>query len=112
MKIEVGRFYKSRDGHKVQVVCDMNDSDYPFIAKFFDDDGDWTDEITGDGKQWKHHHVSDGDLVAEWVDGFKREFYVTDETLYNLKSGTTLRPNFSEEQTEKSTHKIRLVYGD
>lgn len=57
MKIEEGKFYKTRDGLKVKIIEDAKDRQ-PFRG----DDDWWRFQ---DGKTWEHMD-SGNDLVSEW----------------------------------------------
>jgi hypothetical protein len=64
MKIEAGKFYRTRDGRKVGPMEVSRDATYPWKARA--NDG-WR-SFTGSGLFLLHAYPSALDLIAEWVD--------------------------------------------
>jgi hypothetical protein len=62
LKIEVGKFYRTRDGHKVGPMRNANYGD-GFDWVYDGGSGCWSRE----GKQ-QNKHKPEGDLIAEWTD--------------------------------------------
>ena len=65
MQIEVGKFYRMRDGRKAGPLEALEDVDYVF----HDDEGTWTKT----GAYWGDHRESPKDLVAEWTEATTAE---------------------------------------
>lgn len=65
MKIEAGKYYKTRDGRKVGPMRELNrhETDYPWTDK----DGDMPDQRYND-KGYEIGTGSDCDLISEWKD--------------------------------------------
>lgn len=65
LKIEVGKFYKTRDGNKVRIYTTDRGGRYPIHGAIFD--GRWINaewEKTGQYADWVP--LSSADIVAEW----------------------------------------------
>lgn len=67
MKLEVGTFYKTRDGHKAEVTGYEKDRCYPFTVSLHGSDI----TVTSKGRQWRSAECRN-DLVSEWSEGFIR----------------------------------------
>lgn len=65
LKIEAGRYYKTRDGRKVGPIGPNEGglADYPW-----QDNSDWTDCWTTDGHFYNDGTESQQDIIAEWID--------------------------------------------
>lgn len=65
LKIEAGRYYKTRDGRKVGPIGPNEGglAEYPW-----QDNSDWTDCWTTDGRFYNDGTESQHDIVAEWID--------------------------------------------
>lgn len=65
MKIEVGKFYKTRDGHKVRIYAIDGYSRFPIHgAKLFG--GDWIQTKWEPDGFWNSNTESVDDIVSEW----------------------------------------------
>lgn len=66
MKIEAGKFYRTRDGRRARVteVCFSNGESYPILGFLGTVAAAWTD----DGRFLNAVEDSPADLIAEWVD--------------------------------------------
>lgn len=62
-KIEVGKFYKTRDGRKAWVVSRQQDEHYPYIIAVLDEVDAYA--VTKDGRFYDDRPYS-FDLVGEW----------------------------------------------
>lgn len=68
MKLEVGKFYRTRDGRKVGPIETYGDSiSYPFMAKHTG--GTTVDTYTPDGLYWRGSTNNKHDIVSEWIEG-------------------------------------------
>lgn len=65
MKLEVGKFYRTRDGQKVGPIKSRRDKVYPFHGRL---DDTVSPSFTKDGYYWRSELESPDDLIAEWVD--------------------------------------------
>lgn len=65
LRIQQGKFYKTRDGRKVGPLGpnDGGLADYPL-----QDNSDWTECWTTDGRYYNDGTESQHDLIAEWID--------------------------------------------
>lgn len=90
MKIEAGKYYRTRGGEKALVTDRDKDPNYPWNGRIGDKALNWTEE----GPEFLHH-VSQHDLVAEWVDepsASDRALQAADEAIERLKQrGETKR---------------------
>jgi len=70
MKIELGKTYETRDGHKARVACTdlKGEGVYSVVALVSFDDRETAEEYTPDGDYYDDGEISDNDLVSEWVD--------------------------------------------
>ncbi len=68
MKIEAGKFYKTRDGHKVEIYSTDNGKYRPVHGRIFgvSDDGNSLDAFKADGKYFESGNDDNWDLVSEW----------------------------------------------
>lgn len=69
LKIEAGKYYRTRDGRKVgPMVCgiDKNATEYPWTDKGENHRGRWSD-FGEDGETYLMG-PTDGDIIAEWTD--------------------------------------------
>ena len=82
MKIEVGKFYKTRRGSKVRIYTIENGGEYPIHGAVFNGtwesyswnrDGEWVDNLTPAGD----------DIVAEWVEEEERTYWIN---VYDFQS--------------------------
>lgn len=65
MKMEVGKYYRTRDGEKVGPMKKQNDATYPFCGQM----GDVRNpSFTEDGYFWQNKTEYIDDLIAEWTD--------------------------------------------
>ena len=62
-KIEVGKFYKTRNGRKAWVVSRQQDEHYPYIIAILDEVDDYA--VTKDGRFYDDRPYS-FDLVGQW----------------------------------------------
>ena len=63
LKIEVGKFYKTRDGRKAWVVSRQQDEHYPYIIAVLDEVDAYA--VTKDGRFYDDRPYS-FDLVGQW----------------------------------------------
>ena len=63
LKIEVGKFYKTRDGRKAWVVSRQQDEHYPYIIAILDEVDAYA--VTKDGRFYDDRPYS-FDLVGQW----------------------------------------------
>ena len=63
IKIEVGKFYKTRDGRKAWVVSRQQDEHYPYIIAILDEVDAYA--VTKDGRFYDDRSYS-FDLVGQW----------------------------------------------
>ena len=63
LKIEVGKFYKTRDGRKAWVVSRQQDEHYPYIIAILDEVDAYA--VTKDGRFYDDRSYS-FDLVGQW----------------------------------------------
>lgn len=68
MKIEVGKFYKTRDGRKVRIYAMDAGGNYPVHGAILDSDGTWfMENWYGEGLFLKSHEEEcHNDIVSEW----------------------------------------------
>ncbi|MCZ7855005.1 hypothetical protein O9X81_00080 [Agrobacterium salinitolerans] len=68
MKIEAGRFYRTRDGRKAKIERSHYGDSYDFVATFEGWSGNKVYKKDGKhGSRWIANNSSD-DLIAEWID--------------------------------------------
>lgn len=68
MKIDVGKLYRSRDGHKVRVYSLDGGGDYPVHGAIQRKDGVWRIvSLTPDGK-YMTGGEEDWDIISEWAE--------------------------------------------
>jgi hypothetical protein len=68
LKIEAGKFYKTRDGRKAKVECAHYGESYDFVATFDGWPGNKVYKKDGKhGSRWIANNPSD-DIIAEWID--------------------------------------------
>lgn len=66
LKLEVGKFYKTRDGKKAFICAFVDDDQYPFsVAREGDVD---TYPVTNTGKLYLDEGQSDSDIIDYWRD--------------------------------------------
>jgi len=67
MKIESGKTYITRDGHKVRIICtDRNDSDYPVIGLIYVNNREEVVVFTREGEPLLSNEKHEYDLVEEY----------------------------------------------
>lgn len=91
MKLEVGKFYKARNGHKIQVLCtDRLSVDCPVIA--LNRHNEIVIYYHTDGRQYqtpgKEHDL---DLLKEWVEPITRSIDII-WTAPSIRSGNIPAP--------------------
>lgn len=73
MKIELNKFYRTRDGRKARVICVDSKSDYPIIALIERDDlNERSAEFSSEGNIFRDNSESRLDLVSEWTEPKKQ----------------------------------------
>jgi hypothetical protein len=65
MKIEKGKFYRTRGGEKVEVLTTDRHEYRPIVVMF--EDGN-IEVLYQNGMRWEDKSTSDIDLIAEWTD--------------------------------------------
>lgn len=101
MKIEPGKEYRTRDGHKARVYAVDCGRDAPIQGAVFKE-GQWI-PVTWktNGKFWSNGE-SDADLIAEWIDEPQEfEAWVNGDKISNM--------GFFREDCEWRKVKVRIV---
>lgn len=79
MKLEVGKYYKSRDGRKWKCVHEYKkciDRSIPRFLMIPDDNDNAICKVHDDGKYYFCGAEADSDLISEWVEPVEHEFEV------------------------------------
>lgn len=71
VKIEVGKFYISRDGKKVRIYATDGKGDYPVHGAFYSNGGWDSLELTKYGRYYSNGEINSSDIVREWVEPLK-----------------------------------------
>lgn len=67
LKIESGKFYRTRNGHKVRIYATDGGGEYPVHGAIYLDDGVWISRTwTSNGFYSSIDDTSDSDLISEW----------------------------------------------
>ena len=85
LKIQSGRYYRTRDGRKVGPMCIGRDGEYsgfPWTDKGPNAFGRWSDE--GEDGETCMMGETDGDLIAEWQDDQPAHIVTTNGRHYDL----------------------------
>jgi hypothetical protein len=83
MKFEVGKFYKTRNGQKVEVLkINRNNAKFPVLAWFVNKNHD--QYYCQNGNFFECESESCYDLIEEWRDKLDNEFFVTRRGLNRL----------------------------
>ncbi len=69
MKPELGKYYRTRSGHKVRVICtDAKIDKLPVVALVEADGCENSCQYTEYGSYWASGKAHEWDLVSEWID--------------------------------------------
>ena len=64
--IEVGKFYKSRDGHKIRIYAIDGYPNYPIHGAILGDDGWGVEQWTQEGFYLWRESECRADIISEW----------------------------------------------
>lgn len=76
MKLEVGKYYKSRDGRKWKCVHIFNDRQYNHVLLIDENKCEKTIYTNLDGTIFNNYTHSENDLISEWVEPIEHELDV------------------------------------
>lgn len=113
MKLEVGKYYKSRDGQKWKCVHEFKGRDdifFPMIC--VENDFGSIGEFTKDGAFATRTH--DNTLISEWVEPVELEvdvWFYKNSTTDNEIMATTVRPH-DNYQTKIAKVKVKFTEGE
>ena len=74
MKIEPGKFYKTRDGRKVRIYAVDGENAFPVHAALYEGGNWFIHDYTLDGKF--DSTFSDSDLISEWPEEMERTYWI------------------------------------
>lgn len=75
LKIEVGKFYKTRDGRKTRIYALDGKKEYPVHASILNKDGWTTVNLTLIGRLYIEGECN-SDIVSEWVEPIEFDFSI------------------------------------
>ena len=68
MKLEVGKYYRTRGGDKVQIIAHDPAKEYPWLGTYISNNPIWESYSYNSNGFWKDNCCYERDLIAEWSD--------------------------------------------